>query len=155
MRLTPNPNKCTHNLRGRAISTKIEIISTTRGGTSQNSTDFDSGRRPKLKSEEFCEVPPLVVEIRCGRQFVTFPQKMYTYWDFGSFLPFAVGIHVGHGQCWTFTGYTISGNLSNTHQKNLKWVTCGKSHYPKAQGSYATFAALAATRSAIHTRITY
>ena len=58
---TRNPNKCTPYLR--AISTKIEIISTTRGGTSQNSTDLDSGRRPKLKSDEFFEVPPLVVEI--------------------------------------------------------------------------------------------
>ena len=84
MHMTPNPNKCTHNLR--AISTKIEIISTTRGGTSQKSTDLDSGRRPKLKSVDFCEVPPLVVEI-CGRQLVPFPKKMYTYWDFGSGVP--------------------------------------------------------------------
>ena len=75
----------------QSISTKLEVISTTRGGTSQNSTDLDSGRRPKLKSEEFCEVPPLV-----GRQFVTPPpntqnqikrcniRTFYTYWDFGS-----------------------------------------------------------------------
>ena len=57
---TRNPNKCTPYLR--AISTKIEISSTTRGGTSQNSTDLDSGRRPKLKFEEFFEISPLVVE---------------------------------------------------------------------------------------------
>ena len=59
---TPNrPNKYTHYLR--AISIKIEIISTLRGGTSQNSTDLDSGRRPMLKSVEFGEVPPFVLRI--------------------------------------------------------------------------------------------
>ena len=78
--MTPNPNKCTHNLR--AISTKIEIISTTRGGTSQNSSDLDSGRRPKLKSVEFCEVPPLVDEV-CGRQLVPVSQKDVHLLGFG------------------------------------------------------------------------
>ncbi len=34
-----------------------------RGGTSKNSSDSDMGRRPKLKSDEFSEVPPIVVEI--------------------------------------------------------------------------------------------
>ena len=35
-------------------------ISTTRGGTSQNSSDLSLGRRPESKFVEFCEVPPLV-----------------------------------------------------------------------------------------------
>ena len=38
-------------------------ISMIRGGTSKNSSDSDMGRRPKLKSDEFSEVPPIVVEI--------------------------------------------------------------------------------------------
>ena len=43
------------------------IISITRGGTSHFSTDLDLGRRPELKSDEKCEVPPLVIEVmRCG-----------------------------------------------------------------------------------------
>ena len=29
----------------------------------ENSSDLDMGRRPKLKSDEFSEVPPIVVEI--------------------------------------------------------------------------------------------
>jgi len=91
IRSTRNPNKCTPYLR--AISTKIEIISTTRGGTSQNSTDLDSGRRPKLKSEEFFEVPPLVVEIRYEVVILElFPKKGYTRWRVGA--PFDSGIDV-------------------------------------------------------------
>ena len=35
----------------------------TRVFTPKHLTDLDVGRRPKLKSEEFFEVPPLVVEI--------------------------------------------------------------------------------------------
>ena len=45
------------------ISTKIEIISTTIGGTSENSSDLSLGRRPMSESEEFFEVPPLIIEI--------------------------------------------------------------------------------------------
>ena len=54
---TPNPNKCTHNLR--AISTKIEIISITIGVLSENSSDSSSGRRPMSKSDEFSESTPI------------------------------------------------------------------------------------------------
>ena len=44
----------------------LEIISTTKGGTSQNSSDLSLGRRPESNSDEFYEVPHLVVEImRC------------------------------------------------------------------------------------------
>ena len=59
--LTPNPNKCTHYLR--AISTKIEIISTTIAVTTENSADLSSGRRPVSKSVEFAVVTAMVVEI--------------------------------------------------------------------------------------------
>ena len=38
-------------------------ISITRAGTSQNSSDLSLGRRPESKSVDFCEVPPLVIEI--------------------------------------------------------------------------------------------
>ena len=68
----------------RAISTKIEIISTTRGVVTENLSDLDSGRRPELESDEFSVTTPLIVEI-LGREFDTFPKKVYTYWDFGSF----------------------------------------------------------------------
>ena len=44
---------------------------------------MDSGRRPELESDEFSVTTPLVVEI-LGREFDTFPKKVYTYWDFGS-----------------------------------------------------------------------
>ena len=59
--MTQNPNMCTHYLR--AISTKIEIISITKAGTSHFSTDLDSGRRPEVKSDEKCEVTLLAIEI--------------------------------------------------------------------------------------------
>ena len=56
----------------RAISHKNENISTSKGGTSHFSMEMESGRRPKLKSVEKCEVPPLYVEIlRCENS--TFP----------------------------------------------------------------------------------
>ena len=45
------------------ISTKIEIISTAIGGTSENLSDLSLGRRPMSESEEFFEVPPLIIEI--------------------------------------------------------------------------------------------
>ena len=45
--------------------------------------DLDSGRRPELESDEFSVTTPLVVEI-LGREFDTFPKKVYTYWDFES-----------------------------------------------------------------------
>ena len=48
---TPNPNKCTHNLR--AISTKIEIILSAPSVQIENSTDLSLGRRPDSKSVEF------------------------------------------------------------------------------------------------------
>ena len=55
-------------------------ISATRGETSQNSSVLDMGRRPKLKSEEFSEVPPLVIEIpRCEDTEPS--QKWYTFWE--------------------------------------------------------------------------
>jgi hypothetical protein len=51
------------------------IISITRGGTSHFSSDLSSGRRPKSKSLEKCEVPPLVIEImRC--EVTTFAKKV-------------------------------------------------------------------------------
>ena len=51
------------------------IISITRGGTSHFSTDLDLGRRPELKSDEKCEVPPLVIEVmRC--EVTTFAKKV-------------------------------------------------------------------------------
>ena len=49
--VTQNPNKCTPYLR--AISTKNEIISITRGYVTENSSDLSSGRRPTSKSDEF------------------------------------------------------------------------------------------------------
>ena len=45
--------------------TSSAYFSTTRDVTSKSSSDLDRGRRPKLKSEEFCEVTSLVVEIIC------------------------------------------------------------------------------------------
>ena len=79
--MTPNPNKWSHYLR--AISTKIEIISTTKLVILENSSDLSSGRRPVSESEEFSKITNLGIEI-CGRQFRAFPEKGYTYWDFGS-----------------------------------------------------------------------
>ena len=61
VQLTPNPNKCTHYLR--AISTKIEMMSTTTAVTTENSSDLSSGRRPVSKSVEFAVVTAMVVEI--------------------------------------------------------------------------------------------
>ena len=58
--------------------TSSAYFSTTRDVTSKSSSDLDRGRRPKLKSEEFCEVTSLVVEIICdfceiaGRSSCTF-----------------------------------------------------------------------------------
>ena len=75
---TPNPNKCTHGFSG--FKHKIAIISIPRGVVTENSSDLDSGRRPKLRSVEFFVTTPLVIEIR-GRLFVTFPDFVYTYWD--------------------------------------------------------------------------
>ena len=76
--MTPNPNKCTHGFSG--FKHKIAIISIPRGVVTENSSDLDSGRRPKLRSFEFFVTTPLVIEIR-GRLFVTFPDFVYTYWD--------------------------------------------------------------------------
>ena len=45
--------------------TSSAYFSTTRDVTSKDSSDLDRGRRPKLKSEDFCEVTSLVVEIIC------------------------------------------------------------------------------------------
>ena len=45
---------------GRFLDVHISI---TRRGTSENSSDLDRGRRPKLKSDEFSEVPLLFIEI--------------------------------------------------------------------------------------------
>ena len=75
---TPNPKKCTHGFSG--FKHKIAIISIPRGVVTENSSDLDSGRRPKLRSVEFFVTTPLVIEIR-GRLFVTFPDFVYTYWD--------------------------------------------------------------------------
>ena len=59
--VTQNPNMCTPFWEKRPLATPH--ISMIRGGTSKNSSDSDMGRRPKLKSDEFSEVPPIVVEI--------------------------------------------------------------------------------------------
>ena len=59
--MTQNPNMCTPFWEKRPLATPH--ISMIRGGTSKNSSDSDMGRRPKLKSDEFSEVPPIVVEI--------------------------------------------------------------------------------------------
>ena len=45
-----------------AIANKIEIILITIGIPFENSTDLSSGRRPELKSVEFSDVNPLVIE---------------------------------------------------------------------------------------------
>ena len=82
-RKTPNPNKCTHGFSG--FKHKIAIISIPRGVVTENSSDLDSGRRPKLRSVEFFVTTPLVIEIR-GRLFVTFPDFVYTYWDSESII---------------------------------------------------------------------
>ena len=42
-------------------------------------------------------------------------------------------------QCWRLPGFTISGNLPNTHPENLKWETSGKSHFPKFAAKRVTF----------------
>ena len=81
--MTPNPNKCTHGFSG--FKHKIAIISIPRGVVTENSSDLDSGRRPKLRSVEFFVTTPLVIEIR-GRLFVTFPDFVYTYWDSESII---------------------------------------------------------------------
>ena len=77
--MTRNPNKCTPYLR--AISTKIEIISTTRRGRSENSSVLSSGRRPVSKSVEFSDLPLVVVEI-LGRHLGTFPKRGAHIWIF-------------------------------------------------------------------------
>ena len=38
-------------------------ISINRKGALQNSSDLDVGRRPELKTDEFCEAPLLLIEI--------------------------------------------------------------------------------------------
>ena len=38
-----------------------------------------------------------------------------------------------------YPGFTISGNLPNTHPENLKWETSGKSHFPKCAAKRVTF----------------
>ena len=58
---TQNPNMCTPFWEKRPLATPH--ISMIRGGTSKDSSDSDMGRRPKLKSDEFSEDPPIVVEI--------------------------------------------------------------------------------------------
>ena len=47
----------------KSCNTSHLITSISRGGTSHFSSDLSSGRRPKSKSVEKCEVPPLVIEI--------------------------------------------------------------------------------------------
>ena len=59
--MTPNPNRWSHYLR--AISTKIEIISTTNLVILENSSDLSSGRRPVSESEEFSKITKLGIEI--------------------------------------------------------------------------------------------
>ena len=74
-------------VRGESCSDKGEhliwavslIISITRGGTSHFASLLDGfgllGRRPELKSDEKCEVPPLVIEVmRC--EVTTFAKKV-------------------------------------------------------------------------------
>ena len=41
-----------------------QVFSQGEGGTSENSSDLGLGRRPVSKSEDFSEVPPLLIEIR-------------------------------------------------------------------------------------------
>ena len=59
--MTQNPNMCTPFWEKRPLA--MPHISMIRGGTLKNSSDSDMGRRPKLKSDELSEVPPIVVEI--------------------------------------------------------------------------------------------
>ena len=89
--MTPNPNKCTHGFSG--FKHKIAIISIPRGVVTENSSDLDSGRRPKLRSVEFFVTTPLVIEIR-GRLFVTFPDFVYTYWDSESNIEYLTGFNI-------------------------------------------------------------
>ena len=51
----------------------------------------------------------------------------------------ASATHVFWRQCWRLPGFTISGNLPNTHPENLKWETSGKSHFPKFAAKRVTF----------------
>ena len=88
---TRNPNKCAHN--PRAISIKIEIITTTINDTTKMIRDTWLGRRPELESDEFLVVSCMVVEI-WGRHFQTFPKNVYTYWDFRSILTLTFSIRV-------------------------------------------------------------
>ena len=99
--MTPNPNKCTHGFSG--FKHKIAIISIPRGVVTENSSDLDSGRRPKLRSVEFFVTTPLVIEIR-GRLFVTFPDFVYTYWDSESLVR---RIYRGVDICQTVTSHML------------------------------------------------
>ena len=53
-----------------------------RGGTSKNSSDSDMGRRPKLKSDELSEVPPIVVEIISILVEISTGDYGFTYWRY-------------------------------------------------------------------------
>jgi hypothetical protein len=70
------------------ISHKSEIISITRDEGSEISSDFNSGRRPLSKSDEFSDPSSLVIE-KWAPEFLLFTKTYGTFWepDPSSFQP--------------------------------------------------------------------
>ena len=59
------------------ISTVSCIISITIAVTTKGSSDSDRGRRPETKSDEFSEVPPLVIDISRIHKRLTKVLRLY------------------------------------------------------------------------------
>ena len=62
------------------ISHKSEIISITRDEGSEISSDFNSGRRPLSKSDEFSDPSSLVIE-KWAPEFLLFTKTYGTFWE--------------------------------------------------------------------------